>query len=212
LALLNWELYVAFVPVLLALLVVPGPTLALVALNTAHKGRRSGLHTVMGITVGKLLMTLIVIGLLSTVLSLVESYGYWVRWFGAAIIFVAAIRAWHSTGNALTDGKPENTSHIGSFIQGFMVALTSPTTFLFLAIQMPIFIDVDLAARPQLFFLSITYLIAALLFELTCVSLISLSARQPMREPALLPSAKLSAVCLFGVAAMMSPLSIGLGL
>lgn len=211
LALLNLDLYIAFIPVMIALLIIPGPTLALITLNTAQKGRRAGLNTVMGVAAGKTLLALLVIGLLTTVLALVEAYGDWMRWFGAAFLMIIAVRAWRTSDQTIERSETARSRHSGTFLQGFFVAATSPMTLLFLATQFPAFIDPELTAGPQLALLGITYLASALVIELTCVGLIVMSATSNRREASIVFSSRGSAVCLFGIAAFISPLSASIG-
>lgn len=206
---LNWELYAAFLPVMLAILMVPGPTLALIALNTAQRGRRAGLNTVFGVASGKACLACGVAALLSSAMALVEAHGEWLRWFGALFLLCAALRAWRSTVSPPSgDGDAASVS-CGAFGQGFVVAASSPITILFLATQFPIFIDPALSAIPQMAVLTASYLVCALSVELACVAAVAFSSRR--RQPALLSSPKGGAFCLVGVAALVSPIGAGLG-
>ncbi|MEM7444736.1 MAG: LysE family translocator [Pseudomonadota bacterium] len=206
---MTWDLYLAFVPVTLAILLIPGPTLALIAVNTATRGRRSGLQTVCGVAAGKALIVLCLIGLLTSTLAFVETYGTSIRWVGALYILAAAVRAWRSTGQALEETKHREGRKAGAFMQGFVAASTSPITLLFLATQMPSFVDSGLPAAPQLAILGGSYMVAALAVELTVVSFVVASSKWKGVSRAGQLGAKGSAVCLFGVAALVSPLSAG---
>ncbi|MEO1224409.1 MAG: LysE family transporter [Pseudomonadota bacterium] len=206
---LNWELYAAFLPVMLAILMVPGPTLALIALTTAQRGHRAGLSTVFGVASGKACLAITVAALLSSAMMLVETHGEWLRWFGALFLLCAALRAWRSAVSGAQGDAGAASASYGAFGQGFVVAASSPITLLFLATQLPIFIDPALSAAPQMAVLAASYLVCALSVELTCVAAVAFSSRR--RRPALLSSPKGGAFCLVCVAALVSPIGAGLG-
>lgn len=206
---LNWELYGAFLLVMLAILMVPGPTLAVIALNTAQRGHRAGLSTVFGVASGKACLAITVAALLSSTMILIETHGEWLRWIGAVVLLCVALRAWRSTASGSPEDSGDASVPRGAFGQGFVVAASSPITLLFLATQLPIFIDPVLSAVPQMAVLTGSYLLCALCVELACVAAVAFSSR--WRQPALLTSPKGGAFCLVGVAALVSPIGAGLG-
>lgn len=206
---LNWELYGAFLLVMLAILMVPGPTLAVIALNTAQRGHRAGLSTVFGVALGKACLAITVAALLSSTIMLVEAQVEWLRWFGAIILLGVALRAWRSAVSGSHGDVDAASASRGAFGQGFVVAASSPITLLFLATQLPVFIDPLLSTVPQMAILTASYLVCALSVELACVAVVAFSAQR--RRPALLTSPKGGAFCLVGVAALVSPIGAGLG-
>ena len=196
---------------MLAVLMVPGPTLALIARNTAQRGKRSGLKTALGVATGKSCLALLILILLSTVLAFVEAYGHWLRWMGAGYIVLAAVRAWRSNGISDRSERPCEGDN-GVFLQGFVIAISSPITILFLSTQIPSFVDTALAVPPQLAILALSYLFCALAFEVVCVFAVTASSRRRLAGPSFVLSPKGSAVCLFGIATVVSPLGVGIGI
>src|SRR5271165_3160883 len=144
---MNPTLFTAFLLITAVLIVVPGPIVTLVISTGATQGVRAALTTVVGTTVGNvLLLASIAIGLDWVVAHsglLFEA----LRWTGAAYLVWLGVQAWRRAGRA---GEAIEDSGRLRFVRGVVVALSNPKTIVFFTVFLPQFVDPKLPAGPQL--------------------------------------------------------------
>lgn len=150
-------LYLAFVAAALALIVIPGPNVALIVANTLARGRRVGFATVIGTTSAMVLqLGLTVAGMAAAVAAFGQVFEA-LRLVGVAYLAYLAWRAWTTPARpvaATVDRRP-----LGRIIAGgFLVSLTNPKTLLFYGAFLPQFVSADQPALPQLLLLAGTFL------------------------------------------------------
>src|SRR5688572_20745575 len=124
-AMLNPELFVAFLLITFVLIVTPGPVVTLVIATGATEGPRAALVTVLGTTIGNgLLVGAIAFGLSWLLKSSVLVFEI-IRWVGAAYLIWLGIQAWRNAGRPSELLPPPGKVH---FWRGFLVALSNPKT------------------------------------------------------------------------------------
>lgn len=180
---MNPHLFLAYCLAVAILLLMPGPIVALVIANSLSHGRRSGLATVAGSTLGNALLLLaIVAGLLASFALLSEIFRV-VRWGGALYLIWLGIRTWraHDGARAAT-GPPARRPSSAVFLQGLFIASTNPKAIVFYVAFLPQFIDPRLPAGPQLLAMSGTLIIMGLLSD-TAYALLAARARGWLSTP-----------------------------
>ncbi|HMN71742.1 MAG TPA: LysE family translocator [Rhodoblastus sp.] len=157
---MSIELYLAFVAAATALIVAPGPNVALVVANSLAHGVRYGLVTIAGASVGTAILLAVVVFGASALLAVLADWFSALRWIGVAYLLWLGLRAWRS---AATDfaATAEKKSARNIFLRGFFVSLSNPKTLLFFGAFLPQFVTPGPDARAQLALLAATFLALA---------------------------------------------------
>lgn len=144
---MNPALFTAFLLITAVLIIAPGPIVTLVISTGATQGVRAALTTVMGTSVGNVvLLAAIAVGL-DWVVAHASVLFEALRWTGAAYLVWLGVEAWRSAGRA---GKQLEDSGRRRFLRGLIVALSNPKTIVFFTAFLPQFVDPKLPAGPQL--------------------------------------------------------------
>ena len=161
------ETYLAFVIVCVLLALTPGPAMSLILANSAKHGAYAGFKTIMGNSLGlSVLVAIASLGMNSIMVFIAEWFD-WVRWIGAAyLVWLGAVRIW-SSFNQETDGLAEIEGGGGWFKQGLVVALSNPKVLLFLGAFFPQFVNTQANAFSQLLLLSVTFLAALTVVDMS---------------------------------------------
>ncbi|NKB57007.1 MAG: LysE family translocator [Alphaproteobacteria bacterium] len=157
---MDWTLYLAFVATTTALILLPGPNIALIVSNSIAYGSRRGLATVAG-TSSAIVVALSLTTLGMTSLLLIASVWFeWLRWIGVVYLIYLGVQQWRAKPvGSVAAGQETSLSRL--FWQGFAVSATNPKVLLFYVAFFPQFIDPSAAALPQMVVLSVTYLVIA---------------------------------------------------
>lgn len=155
------ELYLAFVAATAALILIPGPNVALIVGTSIERGARFGLLTVCGTTCAMLVQLAMTIMGLSGVLALLADWFEWLRWAGVAYLVYLGIAAWRTPPADLGAVEAERRAPLALVLRGFLVSLTNPKTLLFYAAFLPQFIDAHGERTPQLILLAATFVVIA---------------------------------------------------
>ena len=144
---MNWELFAAFLLIIVVLVITPGPIVTLVIATGAREGIGAALITVAGTTLGNaVLLTAIAFGL-SWVLNNMAVLFEILRWAGAAYLIWLGIQAWRHAGEGGGAAPPRGRVH---FRRGFAVALSNPKTIAFFTAFLPQFVDPNIPVERQL--------------------------------------------------------------
>ena len=153
-------LYLAFAAAALALIVMPGPNVALIVANTLARGRRIGFATVAGTTSAMVLQLGLTVAGMAAAVAVFGHVFEVLRVAGVAYLAYLAWRAWTAPAPGTTtaiDRRP-----VARIVAGdFFVSLTNPKTLLFYGAFLPQFVATDRPALPQLLLLAGTFLVLA---------------------------------------------------
>jgi threonine/homoserine/homoserine lactone efflux protein len=156
---MSLQLYLAFVAATAVLILIPGPSVALIVANSVAHGPRYGLVTVAGTATAVVVQLFLTVAGMTTFLTVMANWFEWLRWIGVAYLIYLGIRAWRAPAVDLTKAKPQARSARGIFLRGSLVALTNPKTLLFYGAFFPQFVSVGGDLMTQLTLLAVTFLV-----------------------------------------------------
>ncbi len=155
----------AFIAATVALMLLPGPNVALIVANSLAYGARWGLLTTLATSTASMMqLGLVAIGMASVVQQLGGWFGV-LRWVGVAYLILLGIQQWRTLPPDLAGVRPQPRSARGIFARAIMVSLTNPKTLLFYAAFFPQFIDPTRPAALQIVVLAALYLLIALAID-----------------------------------------------
>lgn len=155
----------AFILATTALMLLPGPNVALIVANSLAYGARWGLLTVVATSGASMIqLALVSLGMASIVEQLGGWFG-WLRWAGVVYLVVLGIQQWHSQPAALDGVRPQARSARAIFLRAIVVSLTNPKTLLFYAAFFPQFLDPARPVITQFLALAGLYLFMALAID-----------------------------------------------
>lgn len=156
---------VAFVPVALLIIAIPGPSVLFTIGRALSEGRRAALLTVVGNGVGLAVQSVVIAvglgALLSaaawalTVMRVVG--GLYLVWLG-----IQAFRHRAEFSDSVSDvrsASPRLISHLGS---GFLLGVTNPKTLVFLTALLPQFVEPRYPAAAQMAVLGLVFALLAI--------------------------------------------------
>ncbi|MEH6473120.1 MAG: LysE family translocator [Halopseudomonas sp.] len=164
-ALDNWLLYLAAVTLLS---LTPGPNGLLALSHGARYGARHSCSTILGGTVGFILLMLLSLMGLGSLLLASESAFATLKLLGAGYLIYLGIRQWRAAPLQLT-ATAENTtgpSKRRRAAEGFSVAISNPKVILFFMAFLPQFIDTQQPLLGQFLILASTFALVEFAVEL----------------------------------------------
>jgi len=161
----DTPLYLAFIAATAALMLIPGPNVALIVAGSIRFGPRLGLATVAGTSSAILVQLILTVLGLSAMLGLLAGWFEALRWLGVAYLVFLGIRQWRADPAPIETAPPPPGSAAALYGRGFAVSLANPKTLLFYGAFFPQFISPDAAALPQSLVLAATFLALAILID-----------------------------------------------
>ena len=166
---LSLEQAAAFGLASVLLTLIPGPTVLFVVGRSLSLGRRAGLLSVLGNTLGLLPIVLAVaLGVGALVAESVVLFTA-VKVVGAAYLVHLGVQAIRTRGGAVTAvATTAPRSNLRIVRDGFMVGVTNPKSLVFLAAVLPQFVNHSSGSIPaQLFLLGVIFMTVALVSDST---------------------------------------------
>lgn len=162
---MSLALYGAFVAAVVALMLIPGPNVALIVANSLARGPRAGLATVAG-TWGAMVpqLGLTALGMGAVLSGAAQTFG-WLRWLGVAYLLWLALRAFTAPGDDDAATGPDERPLRALFLRGFLVSLANPKTLAFYAAFFPQFLNSRAPLAPQLLLMCATFLALAAIVD-----------------------------------------------
>lgn len=143
------ENVLALIAATTALILVPGPNVALIVASSLRHGLASGLLTAAGTTTGLALQLLLVVAGMATAMEMVGAALSWIKWLGVIYLLYLGIRVWGEPASDLADVR--TSSRNVTFWRGVGLAVINPKTLLFTAAFLPQFVpDANDAGRELL--------------------------------------------------------------
>lgn len=155
--------FLTYLGVSAALIVTPGPSILLIVSNSIEGGTRRGLATVAGTSVAMIIQLAVAGGGVTSPMLAVSAWLGYLQWIGIAYLCWLGVRLWRDNGPT-NPQRPGTRTRCG-FGQGFLVALTNPTTLLFFAAFLPQFVDPGRRVAPQTLILCVSFWALALVFD-----------------------------------------------
>ena len=149
--------------------IVPGPTVSLIIVNSLKSGVRAGLLNILWTQFGVLLLIFLLALGFEFISPFVDQIIKVVRILGAIYLIILGIIAFKSKIN-LDNNKSDKYSKRFIF-QGLVVILTNPKIFLFLGSFLPQFISLDRPISFQIIYFGLLFVIVATIFD-SCYALI----------------------------------------
>lgn len=162
---MDWHLYLAFMLATSALMLIPGPNVALIVANSVAYGSRYGLVTVLGTSSAMVIQLGLTVFGMASVLDMVAAWFGWIRWVGVAYILYLGLKQWRAVPVDLARTPAEPKSARSIYTRGFFVSLTNPKTLVFYGAFLPQFVTLDSRATSQLALLSVTFVGVAVFFD-----------------------------------------------
>ena len=132
-------LYISFILISSAVIVIPGPNVLVIVATSLTQGRARGMQTVAG-TLGAMAIQLLVAAQGTALLAEALSEAFmWLKWIGAGYLVYLGCRRLRAAAAPKQSVSPEVGTGTGSFSRGFVVGITNPKTILFFGAFLPQF-------------------------------------------------------------------------
>lgn len=159
---MSIDLWLAFVAAAALMLIIPGPTiLTVVSYSVAH-GKKANLPLIAAVALGdSTALALSLVGL-GALLAASATWFTVVKWIGGAYLLylgIKLLRAGFSPVELATPKLPESKWQL--FANTWLVTALNPKGIIFFVAFLPQFIDSSRPAGPQLWLLSVTFVLLA---------------------------------------------------
>lgn len=177
---MTLELWFAFALASAVMLAIPGPTVLLVVSYALGYGRRSGLATVPGVTLGDFTAMSVSLAGAGAVLATSAALFTGLKLVGAAYLVWLGLRLWRAAPQplAVPGGAHVPGDLRRMFWNSYAVTALNPKSIVFFVAFVPQFIDPSAPLMPQVVILEVTFLaLAALNIALWAVMVGAMRAR-----------------------------------
>jgi len=152
---------VALIAATIALVLIPGPNVALIVANSLKHGLRHGLVTAIGTTAGIGAQLFLVVAGMAALVGVVASALAWIKWTGVAYLLYLGVRTWREPAGDLAAVGAQSVK--GTFWRGFGLAVVNPKTLLFNAAFLPQFVGGHNGLTAELFLLAGIFLLVIII-------------------------------------------------
>lgn len=149
----------------------PGPNMLYLAIVAATEGRRAGLATVAGVTLGLGLVGLAAAYGLAAAVTAVPVLRWALRWGGVAFLLWLAWDGWRAAGASEPDPVRRSATLFSRFRRGLVANLLNPKAAIFYIAVLPGFIAAEAPALPQVLFLTALYVLVATVIHAAIVAM-----------------------------------------
>ena len=171
---MTWATYGSFLVFTVALVLVPGPDVAVTTRNTLAGGRTRGAWTAVGITSSNAVQGLAAAAGLGALVVGSQPLFEVIRWAGVAYLAYLGVQALRSAvagrypADELTAGTG-TAQRLAGWRQGFLSNITNPKVLVFYLAVLPQFLTPD-SGVPTLVLLALTHAVLGLLYLLLLVA------------------------------------------
>ena len=171
---MTWATYGSFLVFTVALVLVPGPDVAVTTRNTLAGGRTRGAWTAVGITSSNAVQGLAAAAGLGALVVRSQPLFEVIRWAGVAYLAYLGVQALRSAvagrypADELTAGTG-TAQRLAGWRQGFLSNITNPKVLVFYLAVLPQFLTPD-SGVPTLVLLALTHAVLGLLYLLLLVA------------------------------------------
>jgi threonine/homoserine/homoserine lactone efflux protein len=176
------ELWLAFVAASIVLLIIPGPTIALVIGYAMGEGKRAALAIVAGVALGDLTaISLSLVGVGALLAASAELFTA-LKWIGAAYLVWLGIRLWRAPVGDEGTAPVTRRSSLTMLGHAWLVTALNPKSILFFVAFLPQFLDPTVPYPQQAVLLVVTFVSLAALNALA-YALLAGAAGGAIRRP-----------------------------
>ncbi len=137
----------------------PDTSQLLIISNSVRHGLRRSAYTIAGdLTANSLQMTGAAFGLAAVIATSATAF-IWIKWLGVAYLVWIGVQLILSKDQAYDVTANTSGQSFRLFRQGFVTSMANPFAVVFFGALFPQFIDPTMPVLPQLFILSVTYLV-----------------------------------------------------
>jgi threonine/homoserine/homoserine lactone efflux protein len=170
----TWATYGSFLVFTVALVLVPGPDVAVTTRNTLAGGRTRGAWTAVGITSSNAVQGLAAAAGLGALVVRSQPLFEVIRWAGVGYLAYLGVQALRSAvaGRYAADELTAGTGtaqRLAGWRQGFLSNITNPKVLVFYLAVLPQFLTPD-SGVPTLVLLALTHAVLGLLYLLLLVA------------------------------------------
>jgi len=170
----TWATYGSFLVFAVALVLVPGPDVAVTTRNTLAGGRTRGAWTAVGITSSNAVQGLAAAAGLGALVVRSQPLFEVIRWAGVGYLAYLGVQALRSAvaGRYAADELTAGTGtaqRLAGWRQGFLSNITNPKVLVFYLAVLPQFLTPD-SGVPTLVLLALTHAVLGLLYLLLLVA------------------------------------------
>lgn len=171
---MTWATYGSFLVFTVALVLVPGPDVAVTTRNTLAGGRTRGAWTAVGITSSNAVQGLAAAAGLGALVVRSQPLFEAIRWAGVGYLAYLGVQALRSAvagrypADELTAGTG-TAQRLAGWRQGFLSNITNPKVLVFYLAVLPQFLTPD-SGVPTLVLLALTHAVLGLLYLLLLVA------------------------------------------
>lgn len=171
---MTWATYGSFLVFAVALVLVPGPDVAVTTRNTLAGGRTRGAWTAVGITSSNAVQGLAAAAGLGALVVRSQPLFEVIRWAGVGYLAYLGVQALRSAvaGRYPADELAADTGtaqRLAGWRQGFLSNITNPKVLVFYLAVLPQFLTPD-SGVPTLVLLALTHAVLGLLYLLLLVA------------------------------------------
>lgn len=158
-------LYISFLLVSSAVIVIPGPNVLVIVATALTHGRARGLQTMAGTLLAMAIQLVVAAKGTAYLAETLSNVFAALKWIGAAYLLHLGYGRLRAAITPNHSSAMETATTSGSFTRGFAVGITNPKTLLFFGAFLPQFTSASLPIPSQITVLSVTFLTLALLFD-----------------------------------------------
>lgn len=171
LAYMSWETLIPFLIACAVIESTPGPNMAFLTIVSATKGRKYGIATVLGVTLGLLIIGFAAAAGLATAISNSPLLYQILRFGGVFYLLWLAYEEWKDADGSLEEETGEPQGRLSYFQHGLIVNVLNPKAGVFYITILPSFINPAGAILPQALLLTLISVAIATLAHLIIISL-----------------------------------------
>ncbi|MEZ5581441.1 MAG: LysE family translocator [Candidatus Competibacteraceae bacterium] len=163
------------------ILIIPGPTIVMVVVQSLYQGRRAAAPLVLGVVLGDFTaMTGSLLGL-GAILATSATLFTVLKWISAAYLVYLGIKTWTARVSSEIASREEPSRSL--FLSAYLVTALNPKSIMFFIAFLPQFINPHYAVLPQLIMMGATFLVLAGL-NAALYALFAGSVKRMMHKPA----------------------------
>ena len=171
---ISWDSLLTFLITCIVIESTPGPNMAFLTIVSATKGRKYGFATVLGVTLGLLIIGFAAAAGLATAISNSPLFYQGLRFGGVFYLLWLAYEEWKDTDGSVNEERGETQGKLSYFQHGLVVNILNPKAGVFYVTILPSFINPSRPILSQALFLTLISVAIATLAHILIVSLAGL--------------------------------------